>query len=132
MCCLIFVRFFELYSRGNALDKCAMRQQDNWSIGSHGGVVRPLVLALKYHDNLNRALGMALTHQITTHISENVASAVCSMVPLLLDLIHGVHWEAAMRQCVQNIRLPKITGIDYVCMWCTCMCTVRVCLLSWM
>ncbi|PXX92558.1 hypothetical protein DIT71_05035 [Marinobacter vulgaris] len=49
--------------RGKAPENCAEQQRRAWSIGSVGGLVRPLVLALLNADNPYLATGMALGHR---------------------------------------------------------------------
>ena len=44
----IYIRsWFENYARGLPPSVCAAFQRDIWSIGSHGGVIRPLVVAMR-------------------------------------------------------------------------------------
>lgn len=55
-------RWFEHYSQGTTPENCAEHQRRVWSIGSVGGLVRPLVLALLNPENPFVATGMALGH----------------------------------------------------------------------
>jgi ADP-ribosylglycohydrolase len=80
-------RWFEIYSRGFPPDGCAELQRNVWSIGSHGGVIRPLVVST-IAQSAYQGLGLAIEHQNLTHRSENVASSLGVLVPLLHDLLN--------------------------------------------
>jgi ADP-ribosyl-[dinitrogen reductase] hydrolase len=85
----IYIRdWFENYSKGVAPELCAPSQRDRWSIGSHGGIVRPLVLALTAKSSYE-GLGIAVSHQQLTHSSQNVSSALGTLVPLLTNILNG-------------------------------------------
>ena len=107
-------RWFEKYSRGLPPEDCAGHQRAVWSIGSLGGMPRPLVVALVGAGGgetaAYQATGMALEHQNLTHRSENVASAVAATVPLLLDLVHGADARPALRRHAARVRPPRVTG----------------------
>ncbi|MHC4940089.1 MAG: ADP-ribosylglycohydrolase family protein [Planctomycetota bacterium] len=105
--CEIYIRrWFENYTRGRHPHACAEEQRNVWSIGSHGGMIRPLVLSLLF-DNAYQALGFAIEHQNLTHRSENVAAALGVAVPLLQDLLDGRDpWDEALRK----VRVPRVTG----------------------
>lgn len=106
----IYLRaWFENYSRGLPPQACAERQRRIWSIGSHGGMIRPLVLSLLAPTDY-QGLGFALEHQALTHRSENVAAALGVTVPLLQDLIAGRPIADAAPLHSQSLRIPKITG----------------------
>lgn len=102
-------RWFENYSRGLPLHACAELQRNVWSIGSHGGVVRPLVLAMLV-GSAYQGLGFAIEHQCLTHRSENVVSALGILVPLLNSLMRGADPVAAISSYARSIRAPRITG----------------------
>ena len=82
-------RFFENYSKGNDVLNCAANQQEIWSIGSHGGVIRPLILAMINYRNTYKAVGVSIQHQMVTHRSENVSSALTYLIPMLLNILNG-------------------------------------------
>lgn len=103
-------RWFENYSRGEAPENCAEHQRRNWSIGSLGGMVRPLALALLNWNNPMLASGMALTHQQLTHRSETVSGALGLMVPALLQLINGHSLDSALNQLCGSIHSAAISG----------------------
>jgi ADP-ribosyl-[dinitrogen reductase] hydrolase len=106
----IYLRsWFENYSRGLPPTACAARQRDIWSIGSHGGMIRPMVLSLLAPTDF-QGLGFAIEHQNLTHRSENVAAALGVTVPLLHDLIEGRKASDAANARTQNLRVPKLTG----------------------
>lgn len=106
----IYLRcWFENYSRGLPPHACAELQRNVWSIGSHGGVVRPLVLALLV-ESAYQGLGFAIEHQCLTHRSENVASALGILVPLLNSLVRGSDPIEAISSYAKSVRVPQITG----------------------
>ncbi|MEM8883368.1 MAG: ADP-ribosylglycohydrolase family protein [Planctomycetota bacterium] len=108
--CEIYVRcWFEHYTRGWPLHACAEEQRNVWSIGSHGGMIRPLVLALM-DDSAYQALGFALEHQNLTHRSENVSSALAVAVPLLHALARGGDIRELVPEALARLRVPKVTG----------------------
>ena len=104
-------RWFENYSRGFPIDRCAELQRNIWSIGSHGGVIRPLVLSM-LAESAYQGLGFATEHQSLTHRSENIASALGVLVPLLNALLKGADPVEAISVYARAIRLPEITGND--------------------
>ena len=106
----IYLRaWFENFAAGLPRESCAERQQKVWSIGSHGGMIRPLVLSL-LADSDYLGLGFAIEHQQLTHRSENVAAALGVTVPLLQDLLAGKDAATAASERSQSLRVPKITG----------------------
>ncbi len=102
-------RWFENYARGMPPHACAELQRDVWSIGSHGGLMRPLVLSL-LADSSYQALGLAIEHQNLTHRSENAASALGVLVPLLHSLLTGLDPARAIAASAAFIRVPRVTG----------------------
>ncbi len=108
--CEIYIRaWFENYSKGVAPELCAQKQRTVWSIGSHGGVIRPLVLSI-FANEPYQGLGMAISHQQLTHRSENVASALGVLVPLLHALLKGEDPHATISEYAKKVRLIKIKG----------------------
>ncbi|MGF1451390.1 MAG: ADP-ribosylglycohydrolase family protein [Opitutales bacterium] len=106
----IYLRsWFEFYAAGHPVTACAERQREVWSIGSHGGMLRPMVLSL-LATSPYQGLGFALEHQNLTHRSENVAAALGVAVPLLHDLVDGRPALEAAADHASRIRLPKISG----------------------
>ena len=113
----IYLRsWFENFSRGRPPHSAAERQRRVWSIGSHGGMIRPLVLSL-LADTDYLALGMAVEHQNLTHRSENVTAALGITVPLLQDLIAGDNPMQAATKRSASLRVPKITGEEMFAMY---------------
>lgn len=102
-------RWFENYCNGDPIHACAQMQRDNWSIGSHGGMIRPMILSL-LSQNAYQGVGMALEHQALTHRSETISSGLAFCIPLLFDLINGADKEQAFRQGAQKIHMAKIRG----------------------
>jgi len=110
--CEIYTRaWFESYSKGVAPELCAQKQRTVWSIGSHGGVIRPLVLSILAKDPY-QGLGLAISHQQLTHRSENVSSVLGVLVPLLHALLRGEQPHEAISEYAKKVRLIKITGED--------------------
>lgn len=103
-------RWFENYSRGLPPEACAESQRRVWSIGSHGGMIRPMALALLCDASAYQASGVALEHQVLTHRSGNVASALAVAVPLAHDLIRGADPLDATAHHAAALRLPVVTG----------------------
>jgi ADP-ribosylglycohydrolase len=103
-------RWFESYSQGVAPENCAEHQRRVWSIGSVGGLVRPLVLALLNPNNPYLATGMALAHQQLTHRSEMVSSGLSLLVPVLLRLVNGEAPETVFRELRQQLPVPAVSG----------------------
>ncbi|MEM1293911.1 MAG: ADP-ribosylglycohydrolase family protein [Verrucomicrobiota bacterium] len=113
----IYLRsWFENYSRGYPIQGSAERQRKIWSIGSHGGMIRPMVLSLLAETDY-QALGFAIEHQNLTHRSENVAAALGVTVPLLQDLISGKDALEAAATRSSSLRVPRITGKDMFAMY---------------
>jgi|GEM_PF-164523 len=108
----IYLRsWFENYSRGLPATACAERQRNVWSIGSHGGMIRPMVLSLLAATEY-QGLGFAAEHQNLTHRSENVTAALGVTVPLLHDLLEGHDAIDAAQNRSRHMRVPKLTGED--------------------
>lgn len=103
-------RWFEHYSLGIAPENCAEHQRRVWSIGSVGGLVRPLVLALLNPGNPYLATGMALGHQQLTHRSEMVSSGLSLLVPALLGLVNGESPEAIFPELLKQLPAPATSG----------------------
>lgn len=107
----IYIRsWFEAYTRGADIFDCAERQRRVWSIGSHGGMIRPMALSLFFCGDGYLATGMALEHQQLTHRSETVSGALSVAVPLLHDLLEGTEPNAALAGHARRLRLPVVTG----------------------
>ncbi len=102
-------RWFENYSHGLPPNGCAELQRNVWSIGSHGGIIRPLVVST-IAPSAYQGLGLAIEHQNLTHRSENVVSALGLLVPLLHDLLAGKEPRQAISDHGHFIRLPHTTG----------------------
>lgn len=108
--CEIYIRsWFESYSKGVAPELCAQKQRSVWSIGSHGGIIRPLVLSI-FANEPYQGLGMAISHQQLTHRSENVSSALGVLAPLLHTLLKGEDPHATISEYAKKVRLIKIKG----------------------
>lgn len=103
-------RWFEQYSEGVAPENCAEHQRKVWSIGSVGGMIRPLVLALLNANNPYLATGMALGHQQLTHRSEMVSSGLSLLVPALLKLVNGADPLAIMADLRRQLPTPAVSG----------------------
>ncbi len=102
-------RWFENYSRGWPRHACAEEQRNVWSIGSHGGMIRPMMLSLLFA-SAYQGLGFAIEHQNLTHRSENLAAALGCAVPLLHELIAGTEPTEAISRAIRTVRVPKVTG----------------------
>ena len=102
-------RWFENYSKGIAPELCAEQQKSIWSIGSHGGIIRPLVLSLMAKDPY-QGLGHAINHQNLTHRSENVSSALGVLVPLLQALFQDHDPMSTLKEYASKVQLIEIKG----------------------
>ena len=102
-------RWFENYSTGLPSNLCAEFQRTVWSIGSHGGVIRPMVASL-VANSAYQGLGIALQHQNLTHHSENVSSALATLVPLMHKLLSGIDPITTTDSYASHIRTPRIPG----------------------
>ena len=102
-------RWFENYSRGMDPRNCGAFQRDIWSIGSHGGLIRPLVISL-LAESPYQGIGLAAEHMSLTHRSENNVSALSVMVPLLFERIQGDAGEESIRRFAHQVRAPRISG----------------------
>ncbi|HIP27802.1 MAG TPA: ADP-ribosylglycohydrolase family protein [Sulfurovum sp.] len=108
----VYIRaWFENYSDGVPPHACAQEQRDVWSIGSNGGIIRPLVLALTSKSTF-QALGVALQHQQITHRSDNVSSALCVLVPLLRQLLDKEDALPTLKEFASKVKTTKITGAE--------------------
>jgi len=102
-------RWFENYTRGLPSEGCAELQRNVWSIGSHGGIIRPLVISM-LAGSAYQGLGLAVEHQNLTHRSENVTSALGVLVPLLKALLAGDDPSRAISKHAQRVHAPQVTG----------------------
>ncbi|CAB5134196.1 hypothetical protein D3OALGA1CA_3474 [Olavius algarvensis associated proteobacterium Delta 3] len=102
-------RWFENYTSGMPPHACAELQRNVWSIGSHGGVIRPMVLSTMA-SSAYQGLGLAIEHQNLTHRSENVAGALGVLAPLLSDLLTGKSPQEAITAYAREVRPPEVTG----------------------
>jgi ADP-ribosyl-[dinitrogen reductase] hydrolase len=73
------------------------------------GVLRPMVLAMLV-ESAYQGLGFAIEHQCLTHRSENAASALGILVPLLNSLVNGADPVEAISVHAKLIRMPHIPG----------------------
>lgn len=106
----IYLRsWFENYASGLPPQACAERQRAVWSIGSHGGLIRPMVLSMLAATSY-QGLGFAIEHQNLTHRSENVAAGLGVTVPLLQQLLSGDDPLEAAAAASAELRVPGITG----------------------
>jgi ADP-ribosylglycohydrolase len=104
-------RWFENFSRGFPPHACAELQRNSWSIGSHGGIIRPLVIST-LAESAYQGLGLAIEHQNLTHRSENVASALGVLTPLLCSLLKGDDPRSTISKFSRLIHVPHVTGED--------------------
>lgn len=104
-------RWFENWCGGTPTHASAQMQRDNWSIGSHGGMIRPMVLSM-LSETPFVGIGMALEHQVLTHRSELVGSALAVCVPLLFDLLSGQDPKTVFEAATRQINKPDIRGED--------------------
>jgi len=102
-------RWFEAWSAGARPEDSAAHQRRIWSIGSHGGLHRPLVIAAMAPDAY-QGLGLALEHMALTHRSESNASALGLLVPALHALLEGHGADAVMRGVAARVRGPGLRG----------------------
>ncbi len=106
----IYIRaWFENYSKGISPELCAEEQRSVWSIGSHGGIIRPLVLSILSNEPF-KGIGEAILHQQLTHRSENISSALSVLVPLLHALIKGHNPQETIAKYAKRVRLIEIRG----------------------
>jgi len=108
----IYIRaWFENYTNGVPPHACAQEQRNVWSIGSNGGIIRPLVLALTSKSTF-QALGVALQHQQITHRSDNISSALCVLVPLLRELLNSNEPTTTLKKFASQVMTAKISGSE--------------------
>jgi len=106
----IYLRaWFQNYTNGLPPELSAQQQRTVWSIGSHGGIIRPLVLSMLSGEPF-QGLGMAISHQQLTHRSENVSQALGVLVPLLDALIKGDDPRETVTHHAKKVRLVNIRG----------------------
>ena len=106
----IYIRcWFENYALGWPVHACAEQQRNRWSIGSHGGLIRPMVLGM-LSMNAYQGLGLAIEHQNLTHRSELVAAALGVLVPLMDDLMNGSNVEETINEYARTVPPPQVTG----------------------
>jgi len=108
----IYIRaWFKNFTNGVPPHASAQEQRNVWSIGSNGGIIRPLVLALTSKSTF-QALGVALQHQQITHRSDNVSSALCVLVPLLRQLLDKEDPLATLKAFASKVKTTKISGTE--------------------
>jgi len=106
----VYIRaWFQNYTDGVPPHACAEEQRNVWSIGSNGGIIRPLVLALTSKSTF-QALGVALQHQQITHRSDNVSSALCVLVPLLHQLLNKEEPLSTLKEFASKVQRTSISG----------------------
>ncbi len=106
----IYVRhWFENWTRGMPAYASADYQRRVWSIGSHGGLIRPLVLSLLSGSDY-QAAGVAIEHHNLTHRSENNVSALSVLIPLFRALVSGEDPATTTEAFARQVRTPKVTG----------------------
>ncbi len=106
----IYVRhWFENWTRGTPAYASADYQRRVWSIGSHGGLIRPLVLSLLYGSDY-QAAGFAIEHHNLTHRSENNISALSVLLPLFRALVTGADPRETVSEYARRVRVPTVTG----------------------
>jgi ADP-ribosyl-[dinitrogen reductase] hydrolase len=104
------LRWFENYCKGkDPVSACADHQTHCWTVGSMGGMLRPLVLSLLC-ESPYQGIGVAVEHQALTHRSPTVASAVALLVPLVDALTRGSPVQEAWFSTAAQVRLPDVTG----------------------
>lgn len=105
-----YIRYwFENYASGQPAYACAAQQRDDWSIASHSGLARPLVLAMLAPSTF-QALGLALEHHNLTHRSETNAASLGLMIPLVRALAGGAEMRSQLIEFGRQLRRPEITG----------------------
>jgi ADP-ribosyl-[dinitrogen reductase] hydrolase len=102
-------RWFENYAGGSEPHACAEIQRHMWSIGSHGGIIRPMVVSM-LAESVYQGLGLAIEHQNLTHRSENVASALGVLTPLLGALLRGEDPGRTISSYAPTVPMPRVTG----------------------
>jgi len=108
----VYIRaWFENYTNGIPPHACAEAQKNVWSIGSNGGIIRPLVLALTSKSTF-QAVGVALQHQQITHRSDNVSSALCVLVPLLRKLLEKEEALSTLKKSALKVQRTSISGAE--------------------
>ena len=108
----VYIReWFQNYTNGVPPHACAQEQRNVWSIGSNGGIIRPLVLSLTSKSTF-QALGVALQHQQITHRSDNVSSALCVLVPLLRELLEKKDPLSTLKEFASQVQRTTISGSE--------------------
>lgn len=113
----IYIReWFQNYSKGIPAALCAQTQNEVWSIASHGGIIRPLVLSMLSKSSYE-GLGVALEHQQLTHRSRSISSALSILVPFLNDIFNNEEPRKTFNKYANKIPLIKIHGEDLTKMY---------------
>lgn len=113
----IYIRdWFENYSKGIAPELCAASQINRWSIGSHGGIIRPLILSLVSKSSFE-GLGIAISHQQLTHSSQSVSASLGLLVPLLENLLCTDEPLKVLSESAKKLPLIKISGEELTKMY---------------
>jgi ADP-ribosylglycohydrolase len=105
-------RWFESFSRGVAAENCADFQRRNWSVGSLGGVIRPLALSLLNWDNSLLSPGMALSHHQLTHRSELVSGAISLLTPALRTCLGSDTALPVFDTLAHTLHVPATSGAE--------------------
>lgn len=101
--------WFEAFASGLPTHACAASQRDDWSIASHSGLARPLVLAL-LAATPQQALGLALEHHALTHRSPTNAAAIALLAPLVHALARGAAPRESILAAAAALRRPIVDG----------------------
>ncbi|MEO0999447.1 MAG: ADP-ribosylglycohydrolase family protein [Pseudomonadota bacterium] len=104
-------RWFERWTAGAPITQAAVTQREVWSVGSHGGMPRPMLVAMMGADAYE-GIGHALEHQVLTHRSETLAGSLAMLIPVLHALLEGAEPLATLRALAARVRLPAIRGAD--------------------
>jgi len=105
-----YIRYwFENYASGRPAYACAAQQRDDWSIASHSGLARPLLLAMLAPSTF-QALGLALEHHNLTHRSETNLASLGLLIPLVRALASGAQARPLLVEFGRRLRRPEITG----------------------
>jgi len=103
--------WFENYSKGIPAYACAANQRENAGINGLGGLIRSMVLSMLSGDDY-KSPGLALEHQNLTHRSENIASSLSVLIPILSQLLKGNNPKKTFKDFTGNIHLPKFAGLE--------------------
>lgn len=102
-------RWFENYASGLPAALCAADQRSVWSIGSHGGMHRAMIVSMLAPDAY-LGVGLGLEHQALTHRSEMVSGAVAHLTPTLHQLLGGADLGGALTAAAAAMRPPRTGG----------------------